>query len=104
MNKRNYVVALKKQIKEEESKKFAPSSHDKDKTNVMPRRPMTSSYQQIFFCHCYSCNNFGHKALNCSAYGKFCDYTKNASSFKPKLRHHNFFAPLEKYDRVLQMQ
>ena len=59
---------------------------------------MTSRYQHIFFGHCYSCNNFGHKALNCRAYGKLRAYKKNASSNKPKGRNHNFFAPLQRYD------
>ena len=47
-NKRSYVVALKSQIQKEEIKKFALSSHDKDRTNVIPRRSMTSRYQHIF--------------------------------------------------------
>ena len=85
-NKRSYDIALKSQIKKEESKKSAPSSHDKDRTNVVPRRPMTSRYQQIFFGHFYSCNNFGHKSLNCRAYGKFRDYKKNASRNKQKVK------------------
>ena len=72
-NKRSYAAALKSPIQKEEIKKSDLSSHEKYRTNVMPRRPMTSIYQQIFFGHCYSCNNFGHNALNCRAYGKFCD-------------------------------
>ena len=44
---------------------------------MIPRRPMTSGYQQIFFGHCYPCNNFGHKALNGKAYEKFHVYKKN---------------------------
>ena len=97
-NKRSYAAALKSPIQKEEIKKSALSSHDKDRTNVMPRRQLTSRYQQLFFWHCYSYNNFGHKALNCKAYGKFRDYKKNASSNKPKVRNHNFFAPLQRYD------
>ena len=64
----------------------------------MNRIPMTSIHQQIIFCHCYSCNNFGHKALNCRAYRKFQDYKKNTSSNKPEARNHKFFAPLQIYD------
>ena len=60
---------------------------------------MTSRYQQTFFGRCYSCNNFGHKALNCKAYGKLCGYNKKASSNKPKLRNHKSFTPLQKYDK-----
>ena len=64
----------------------------------MPRIPMSSRYQQMFFVHFYSCNNFGHKSLNCRAYGKFHDYKKNTSSNEPKLRNHNSFAPLQRYN------
>ena len=96
-NKGSYAVALRIPIQKEEIKNYAPFSHDKDRTNVMPRRLMTSRYQQIFFGHCYSCNNFGHKALNCRACEKFRDYKKNASSNKPKVRNHNSFAPLHIY-------
>ena len=48
----------------------------------MPRRPMPSRYQQIFLGHLYSYNKFGHKALNCKAYGKVRDYKKNFSKTK----------------------
>ena len=58
-NERSYD-ALKSPVKREESKKYVSSFHDKDKTNEVSKRPMTSRYQQIFFCHCHSCNNFGH--------------------------------------------
>ena len=83
-NKRIYVAALKSPIQKEKIKKCTLSSDDKYRTNVIPRRPIKSRYQQIFFSHFYSCNNFGHKSLNCRAYGKFCDYKKNVSSKKPK--------------------
>ena len=33
-------------------------------------RPPTPGYQNIFLGSCYSCNNFGHKAINCRAYEK----------------------------------
>ena len=62
-NKKIYVVALKSPVKKEEIKNSIPTSHDKNRINVIPRIPMTNRYQQIFFGHCYSCNNFGHKAL-----------------------------------------
>ena len=69
-DERSYVVALKKK----ESKKTASPLQ---RTYMIPRRPMSSRYQQIFLCHFYFCNNFGHKALNCKAYGKVQDYKKN---------------------------
>ena len=58
---------------------------------------MTNRYQQIFLGHSYSCNNFGHKALKCKAYGKAYEYKKDTSS-KPKGRNHNRFGPLQRYD------
>ena len=97
-NKIIFVVALNIPIQNKEIKKYALSSHDKYRTNVMPRRPMTSRYHQIFFGHCDSYNNFGHKSLNCRGYGKFRDYKKSASGNKPKVRSHKFFAPLQRYD------
>ena len=66
-NKRSYIVAMKSAIQMEEIKKYALSSHDKDRTNVVPRRPMTSRYQEIFLGHFYSCKIFVHKDLNCRA-------------------------------------
>ena len=70
------------------------SRRKKVRTYMIPRRPMTSRYHQISFGHCYSCNNFGHKALNYKAYEKFHIYKKNASKqpnnySKTKSRHHN---------------
>ena len=58
---------------------------------------MKSRYQHIFFGHCYFGNNFGYKSLNYRACGEFHDYKKNSSSNKPKIRNHNFFAPLQRY-------
>ena len=66
--------------------------------NVMPKKPMTSIYQHIFLGHCYSCNKFGHKSLNCRAYGKFREYKNNSPSEKPKGRNHNHFTLLQRYD------
>ena len=34
------------------------------KSDMIPGRPMTSIFQQIFFCHYYSSNNFGHRDMN----------------------------------------
>ena len=58
---------------------------------------MTNRYQQIFLGHCYYCNNFGHKALKCRAYGNVYEYKKDTSS-KPKGRNNKWFVPLQRYD------
>ena len=44
---------------------------------MVPRRPMTSRYQQIFLGNGYSCNNFGHKTMNCKAYENFHVFKNN---------------------------
>ena len=68
-NKNIYVVAIMDPIGKEGSQKCAPSAHNKDRTNMMPRRPMKIKYKHIFFDHCYSCNNFGHMARECKFIG-----------------------------------
>ena len=45
--------------------KFQDSNYRRSTTTGIPS---TSKYQNIFFGICYSCNNFGHKAINCRAY------------------------------------
>ena len=97
-NKKIYDAALKILVKKEERKKSIPNSHEKNKINVIPKKPMTNRYQHIFLGHCYSCNNVGHKAINCRAYGKFHEYKKNSPSDKPKGRNYYRFTLLQKYD------
>ena len=87
-NKKSYAEALKTPVKKEESKKAAPNSQDKNKNNMVPKRP--NRYLQIFLGNCYSCNKFGHKALDYIAYGKVHEYKKKSSSKKPKGNHSLF--------------
>ena len=61
---------------------------------MVPKRP--SRYMQIFLGHYYSCNNFGHKALNCRANGKVHEYKKKLSSNRLK-RNNNLFT-VQKYE------
>ena len=88
-------------IEKEESKKSTPHFHNKNKTNMMPRKPLLKRYQKIFLGHCYSCNNFGHKALDCKAYQKHnqqYSYNNSNPSDNPRSKSYNSFAPLQKYD------
>ena len=55
-----------------ESQNSSPSSHNKDKTSIIPKGPMKSRVQQIFLGHFYTCHNFGHM-------DKECKLRKNAS-------------------------
>ena len=50
-NKKSYAATLKSPVRKEESKKSIPNSHDKNMINVIPKKPMTNRYQQIFLGH-----------------------------------------------------
>ena len=58
-NKRSYAESLKSLFKKEESKKASLNSQDKNRNNMVPKRP--NRHLQRFLGHCYSCNNFGYK-------------------------------------------
>ena len=64
---------------------------------MVPKRP--NRHLRIFLGHCYTCNKFGHKSLNCRAYGKVPEYKKKSSSNKPK-GNHNIFTIIQKYGSV----
>ena len=51
----------------------------------------------MFVGHFYSCNNFGHKAINCITERKVSEYKKKSSSNKSK-GNKNLFTLLQKYD------
>ena len=34
------------------------------------RRSFTSRYQSFFYGYCFTCNNFGHKVVDCRVYGR----------------------------------
>jgi hypothetical protein len=63
-------------------------------------------YQHLFLGYCFSCNNFGHKALHCRTYGK-----KNHKNVLKDMiirttriiiikenRNYNSFSPLQDYN------
>ena len=54
-NKIIYVDVLMSQIKRDESNKFASPLQ---RTDIMPKRPVTSKHQQLFLGNCYTCNIF----------------------------------------------
>ena len=47
--------------------------------------------------HFYSCNNFGYKALKCTAYEKVHEYKKDAIK-NLKVRDYNQFGILQRFD------
>jgi hypothetical protein len=48
-------------------------------------------YQTIFLGLCYSCNNFGHKAINCKAYAKNRDNYEGHSRINHLRKSHDVF-------------
>jgi hypothetical protein len=55
------------------------------------KRSSTSGYQTIFLGLCYSCNNFGHKDINCRSYAKkkinYEGYSNNSYPIRPREIH-----------------
>jgi hypothetical protein len=55
---------------------------------------------QMFRGYCYSCNNYGHKAMNCRAYGrkklrvKNYNLKDNQTINQVKSKNYNSFSPL----------
>jgi hypothetical protein len=48
-------------------------------------------YQTIFLGLCYSCNNFGHKDINCKAYAKNRDNYEGHSRINHLKKPHDVF-------------
>ena len=95
------------------------SSHNNNKNEfkrVVPRRrTFKNRYQNIFLGYCFSCNNFGHKAIDWRAYtrsdhvrdrnmGSYKtskdDYVRNKTRISHGFanKNYNSFAPLLDYN------
>jgi hypothetical protein len=69
-------------------------TQEEDYRRVAPFRiSLTLRYQTIFLGLCYSCNNFGHKAINYRA------YAKNRSNYEGYSRINHLRKPHEAYKR-----
>jgi hypothetical protein len=85
--------------------KESTSLQKKKKTNgrimTVIRRTPPNRYQHIFLGYCYSCNNFGHKAVHCKAYRKYnprnVQRYKNNKNDVEKINY-NSFSPLQEYN------
>ena len=71
LSKKNIQVSSQRRTRNQQPilKKTQEENHDYRRTTP-PRRPSLLRYQNFFFGICYSCNNFGHKAIDCRAYGR----------------------------------
>jgi hypothetical protein len=81
------IVKTNKEINHNQQETDFSLKKDKDEfRRVSPsRRPFTTRYQNIFLGYFFSCKNFGHKAIDCKAYGRN-DYMRNRS----KISHKNY--------------
>jgi hypothetical protein len=82
-------------------KSTPPTKEKEDKKNTVTRRTPPNRYQHIFLGYCYSCNNFGHKAVHCKSYRKY--NPKNVQRYKKnknnaEKRNYNSFSPLQDYN------
>jgi hypothetical protein len=113
-NPRTYAASLQSSFKREENQIKTDSNQqisalspkiNEYRRNTTPRRTPPKRYQQLFLGYCFSCHNFGHKALDCKAYRK--NYHKsvqgyghknNKSSRNQRSRNYNSFSPLQDYN------
>ena len=93
--KKSYAEILKTPAKRKVNKKDGLISQDENRNNIGPKIP--NRYLQIFLGYCYSCNNFGHKDLNCRTKRKESEYKKKLLSIKTK-GNKNMFSLLQQYD------
>jgi hypothetical protein len=73
---KNYVATLEKSYKHDENTNEA--SYDQLEPTILhrenefrkmkPRRPTVNMYEYLFLGNYFSCNNFGHKEIECRAY------------------------------------
>ena len=75
-SKKSYAEVLTTPAKKERSKKDGLISEDKNRINLEPKRP--NRYLQIFLGDFFSCNNFGHKALNWRTQSKVSEFKKKS--------------------------
>ena len=72
-----------------------PTKVKNDRKNTITRR---NPHKYLFIGYCYSCNNFGHKAVHCKAYGQY--NRRNVQRYKnnkynTEKRSYKSFSPLQ---------
>ena len=77
---KSYVDVLKSSIKNEGNKKkendvsqkhdLPHKDNDEFRRSFTPKWPCLTWHQNSFFGYCFSCNHFGHKAIDCRTYEK----------------------------------
>ena len=63
---------MKEREEDESARRKFPVTHNNDLRRHAPsRRPPISRYQIFFSSLCYTCNNYGHKAIDCRTYARY---------------------------------
>ena len=108
---KSFAMALLSTFKKEEeektrnaykSRRSPPPIMKKPKEN--PKKVYQNRYPYIFLGYCFSCSNFGHKAVSCRAYeskrlrGKNYNFKNNQTISQVKSRNYNSFTPLQERD------
>ena len=69
LKKDTQKLEMKKNKEDDRAWEQSSTTHNDDfKRSAPARRPPIPKYQFFFFGLCYSCNNYGHKAIYCRAY------------------------------------
>jgi hypothetical protein len=73
-----------------------PTKVKNDRKKTITRR---NTPKHLFIGYYYSCNNFGHKAIHCKAYGQYIHIQryKNNKDMTKK-RNYNSFSPLQNFN------
>jgi hypothetical protein len=112
----SYADTLKKSLKREDNqekrmplktithkqKSILPTRVKNDKINKIIRR---NPLNYLFIIYCYSCNNFGHKAIHCKAYGQHNyrnDQRYKNNEYNAEKRNYNSFSPLQSFNSEFQ--
>jgi hypothetical protein len=99
----SYEDTLKKSLKREDNqtkmiplktvthkhKSILPTRVKNDKINTITKR---NPPNYLFIGYCYSCNNFGHKAVHCKAYGQHncrTDQRYKTNEYNAEKRNYN---------------
>jgi hypothetical protein len=84
-------------------KSIFPTKVINDRKNTSTKRNPPNKY--LFIGYCYSCNNFGHKAIHCKAYGQYNNINvqiyKN-NRYNTEKRNYNSFTPLQYFNSECQ--
>jgi hypothetical protein len=109
-NPKSYATTLQSSFRKQESKirtdlkqqKYVlPSEKNEYRWNTITRKTPPKRHQNIFLGYCFSCNNFGHKAVHCKAYGRY--NLRNVQRYKnnknnTEKRNYNSFSPLQNFN------